>query len=86
MNRPELHRVEVIQKLSDKRLTECEAAEQCHLSVRQIRRLRGSHSTLRLFSGPQRPELPVFNLSALPPNVIASQIDVLPTQRRQVLQ
>jgi hypothetical protein len=33
MNQPELHRVEVIQKLSDKRLTESEAAEQCHLSV-----------------------------------------------------
>jgi predicted nucleic acid-binding Zn ribbon protein len=40
MNHPEVHRVEVIQKLSDKRLTECEAAEQCHLSVRQIRRLK----------------------------------------------
>jgi predicted nucleic acid-binding Zn ribbon protein len=25
MNRPDLHRVDVIQKLSDKRLTECEA-------------------------------------------------------------
>lgn len=43
MNQPELHRVEVIQKLSDKRLTESEAAEQCHLSVRQIRRLKKSY-------------------------------------------
>ena len=40
MNHSELHRIEVIQKLSDKRLTECEASEQCHLSVRQIRRLK----------------------------------------------
>ena len=44
------------------------------------------NSTLRLFSSSQRSELPVFNLSVLPPNVIACQIDVLPTQRRQVLQ
>ncbi len=38
MNQPELHRVEVIQKLSDKRLTESEAAEQCHLyATHQLR-------------------------------------------------
>jgi hypothetical protein len=32
MNQPELHRVKVMQKLSDKRLTERKAAKQCHLS------------------------------------------------------
>ena len=46
----------------------------------------GKNSTLRLFSSSQRSELPFFNLSILTPNVIAHQIDVFPTQRRQVLQ
>jgi helix-turn-helix protein len=40
MSNQELHRVEIVQKLIDKRLTESEAAKQCHLSVRQIRRLK----------------------------------------------
>lgn len=34
---------------------------------------------------PYRPEFPVFQLAALPPDVIACQVDVLPAQRRQVL-
>jgi hypothetical protein len=40
MSSQELHRVEILQKLIDKRLIEPEAAEQLGLSVRQIRRLK----------------------------------------------
>ena len=43
MSNKELHRVEIIQKLIDKRLIEDEAAKQLGLSVRQIRRLRKAY-------------------------------------------
>jgi Trp operon repressor len=39
MSIKELHRVEILQKLIDKRLIEHEAAKQLGLSIRQIRRL-----------------------------------------------
>ena len=46
----------------------------------------GKNRTLRFSELPQRPEFPVFQLAALPPNVIAGQVDVLPAQWRKVLQ
>jgi hypothetical protein len=45
----------------------------------------GKNRTLRFSELPQRPEFPVFQLAALPPNVIAGQVDVLPAQWRKVL-
>ena len=56
MSNRELHRVEILQKLIDKRLIEPEAAEQLGLSVRQIRRLKkaykanGVDASLKLIS------------------------------------
>lgn len=43
MSNKELHRVEILQKLIDKRLIEHEAAKQLGLSIRQIRRLRKAY-------------------------------------------
>ena len=43
MSNRELHCVEILQKLIDKRLTEHEAAKQLDLSVRQIRRLKKAY-------------------------------------------
>ena len=43
MSQKEIHRVEVIQKLIDKRLIETEAAVQLGLSIRQIRRLKQAY-------------------------------------------
>ena len=43
MSNKELHRVEILQKLIDRRLIEHEAAEQLDLSVRQIRRLKKAY-------------------------------------------
>ena len=40
MSNKELHRIEILQKLIDKRLVEPEAAKQLDLSIRQIRRLK----------------------------------------------
>ncbi|MEQ1637764.1 MAG: helix-turn-helix domain-containing protein [Methylococcales bacterium] len=40
MSNKELHRVEILQKLIDKRLVGPEAAKQLDLSVRQVRRLK----------------------------------------------
>jgi hypothetical protein len=45
MSNRELHRVEILQKLIDKRLIEHDAAEQLGLSVRQIRRLKKAYKT-----------------------------------------
>src|SRR5664280_1927291 len=45
MSNRELHRVEILQKLIDKRLIEPESAEQLGLSVRQIRRLKKAYKT-----------------------------------------
>lgn len=43
MSNKELHRIEILQKLIDKRLIEHEAAKQLGLSIRQIRRLRKAY-------------------------------------------
>ena len=43
MSNKELHRIEILQKLIDKRLFEHEAAKQLGLSVRQTRRLRKAY-------------------------------------------
>ncbi|MGZ4982142.1 MAG: ISNCY family transposase [Methylobacter sp.] len=43
MSNKELHRVEILQKLIDKRVFEHEAAKQLDLSVRQIRRLKKAY-------------------------------------------
>ena len=42
----------------------------------------GSQSTLRLSDDVKSPELPVFDLPALPPDVVTGQVDVLPAQQR----
>ena len=39
MSETELHRLEIIQKVAEKRLLQVEASEQLHISTRQIRRL-----------------------------------------------
>ncbi|VTQ74923.1 transcriptional regulator [Pseudomonas aeruginosa] len=46
----------------------------------------GKNRTLRFSGHSQRSELPVLQPAALPPDVIAGQVNVLPAQRRQVLQ
>lgn len=46
----------------------------------------GKNRTLSLAEHPQRPELALFDLLALLPDVVAGQVDVLPAQWRQVLQ
>ncbi len=46
----------------------------------------GKQSTLSRLQRSQRPELACADLGAAAPEVIAGQIDMLPTQRRQVLQ
>ena len=43
MSNKELHRIEILQKLIDKRLVEPEAAKQLDLSIRQIRRLKKAY-------------------------------------------
>jgi hypothetical protein len=44
MSERELHRLAVIQKLTEKRLSQAQAAEQLDLSSRQIRRLMAAYS------------------------------------------
>ena len=46
----------------------------------------GINRTLRFSAAAYRSKLAVLNLPVLPPDVITSQIDVLPAQRRQILQ
>jgi len=43
MSKKEIHRVEVIQKLIDKRLVESDAAIQFNISIRQVRRLKQAY-------------------------------------------
>jgi len=43
MSQKEIHRVEVIQKLIDKRIVETDAANQLNISVRQVRRLKKAY-------------------------------------------
>ncbi len=43
MSKKEIHRVEVVQKLIEKRLVESEAALQLNLSIRQVRRLKQAY-------------------------------------------
>ena len=45
MNETELHRLEIIQKVAEKRLLQAEAAEQLHISTRQVRRLLRSYDS-----------------------------------------
>ena len=46
----------------------------------------GKYSTLRGRQWPQWPEFPGTDLAGAAPQVVAGQVDVLPAQRREVLQ
>lgn len=46
----------------------------------------GKNSTLRISACPKRTESTRFMVTALPPNIVPGQVDVLPAQRRQVSQ
>ena len=45
MSQKELHRIEVVKRLIEKRCNETQAAEQLNVSTRQIRRLKAAYSS-----------------------------------------